>query len=123
MSLTETFGRRNGHIESLILATISHISPENPVIKLFRCYSAHPVSILRLTGFEELFQSAPKSRSMDHKVKHRKKIKSYSQAFNLKKRLKRASRKYQNGFKIDINRNGFGKEDGSHLATVLQERL
>ena len=90
VSLKETFGCRNGPIESLILATISHIFPENPLIKLCRCYSAHPVSILRLTSFEKLFQSALKSRSMDHTIKHRtKKIKSYSQAFNLQKRLKR----------------------------------
>ena len=89
VSLTETFGCRNGPIESLILATISHIFPENPLINLCRCYSAHPVSILRLTSFEKLFQSALKSRSMDHTIKHRtKKIKSYSQAFNLQKRLK-----------------------------------
>ena len=67
--MTETFGCGNGLIESLILATISHIFPENPLIKLFRCYSAHPVSVVRFTGFEKLFQSALKS-SLAFPVRH-----------------------------------------------------
>ena len=61
------------HLIAYILATISHIFPENPLIKLFRCYSAHPVSILTFSGFEKLFQAALKSRTMDHTVKHPKK--------------------------------------------------
>ena len=54
----------------IILATISDIFPENPLINLFIYYSAQPVSILTFTGFEKLFQAALTSRSMDHTVKH-----------------------------------------------------
>ena len=77
------------HWIAYILATISHIFPENPLIKLFRCYSAHQVSILTFMGFAKLFQEALESRSMDHTVKHTQKINSYSQAFNLQKRLRK----------------------------------
>ena len=77
------------HWIAYILATISHIFPENPLIKLFRCYSAHPVSILTFSGFEEAFSSGSKIKINGSHSKTHKKINSYSQAFNLQKRLRK----------------------------------
>ena len=56
---------------------------KNPLLKLSRCYSVHPVSILTFTTHVRLFQAALKSILMDlptsNTVKNTYKIKSYFQ--------------------------------------------
>ena len=65
-------------------------SPEKYTLKLFRCYSAHPVSILTFyTSLEKVFQAAPKIKIDGSRVEHKKRER-YSQALTSKTKLKRA---------------------------------
>ena len=108
----------------IILATISDIFPENPLINLFIYYSAQPVSILTFTGFEKLFQAALKSRSMDHTVKHTKNkdLFPWLRLLTFKKGWKDLGKHCHMAVKYAVNRKGRDEENGSRLAGVLLER-
>ena len=57
-------------------------------------YSAHPESFLTITRFVKLFEAALKLGSVDlpasNTVKHLRKVKSYSQAFNFQKKTEKS---------------------------------
>ena len=98
------------------ISTLNHLyhprflifSPKNLFSEFFRCYSAHPVSILTFTGFVKLFQVALRSRSMDlpasNTVKHTREIKTYSQAFNFQKKAEKSLVNTKMAVKFDVNR-------------------
>ena len=101
-----------------------YCSLKNPLLKLSRCYSVHPVSILTFTTHVRLFQAALKSILIDlptsNTAKHTYNIKSYFQ-----KKVEKSVGNTKIAVKFHVNRKWCNEEKWLTFGEywVLQEHL